>query len=154
MSDNMENKTQAILCDMCTGEDQRPAQKTCMKCEISMCVEHLKAHLTTPVLLQTHALTEPMAVFGIPKCPQHGKLLEYYCMDDLISVCVSCAIEDQHRLHNMKTFSTAHKELLEKLSTEQEPLLKKTSDNLVSVQKWDKTEGEKMIKRKFCTLAG
>ncbi|CAL8325632.1 unnamed protein product [Lota lota] len=113
----------AILCDMCTDEDRRAAMKTCMKCEISMCAQHLQPHLTAPVLLLSHPLTEPMAPgaegLGGTKCPQHGKLLEYYCLDDLTSVCVSCAIEDQHRLHNMKTLPKAHAELVGKLAEEE-----------------------------------
>lgn len=144
MSDNLQKEPQVILCDMCTEEDRKPARKTCMKCEISMCVQHLQAHLTTPVLLQTHPLTEPMALCGTTKCPLHGKLLEYYCLDDMTCVCVSCAIEDQHRLHNMKTFSTAHKELMEKLSAEQQALLVKTEDENVSLEKWEKSEREKL----------
>ncbi|XP_069375223.1 tripartite motif-containing protein 16 [Paralichthys olivaceus] len=144
MSDNQQKDTQqVILCDMCTEEDRKPARKTCMKCEISMCVQHLQVHLTTPVLLQTHPLTEPMAC-GTTKCPQHGKLLEYYCLDDMTCVCVSCAIEDQHRLHNMKTFSTAHKELMEKLTAEQKALRVKTDDENVSLEKWEKSEREKL----------
>lgn len=146
MSDNIQKDPQAILCDMCTEEDRTPAHKTCMKCEISMCVQHLQAHLTTPVLLQTHPLTEPMALCGTTKCPQHGKLLEYYCLDDMTCVCVSCAIEDQHRLHNMKTFSTAHKELMEKLTAEQQALLVKTDDENVSLEKWEKSEREKLAR--------
>ncbi|GAA6228150.1 tripartite motif-containing protein 16-like [Lates japonicus] len=145
MSENlMEEQKQVIVCDMCIGDDRKPARKTCMKCEISMCVQHLQAHLTTPVLLQTHPLTEPMSLCGTTKCPQHGKLLEYYCLDDMTCVCVSCAIEDQHRLHNMKTFSTAHKELMEKLKAEQEALLVKTDDENVSLEKWEKSEREKV----------
>ncbi|XP_073330736.1 uncharacterized protein [Pagrus major] len=144
MSDEIKKELQVILCDMCTGEDRKPARKTCMKCEISMCVQHLQAHLTTPVLLQTHPLTEPMELCGNTKCPQHGKLLEYYCLDDMTCVCVSCAIEDQHRLHNMKTFSTAHKELMEKLNTEQQALLVKTDDDNVSLEKWEKSERERL----------
>lgn len=142
MADNKEKDPQVILCDMCIEEDRKPARKTCMKCEISMCVQHLQAHLTTPVLLQTHPLTEPMALCGTTKCPQHGKLVEYYCLDDLTCVCVSCAIEDQHRLHNMKTFSTAHKELMEKLNTEQQALKVKTDDDNMSLEKWEKSERE------------
>uniref|UniRef100_A0A3B5KPL6 Si:dkey-183c6.9 n=1 Tax=Xiphophorus couchianus TaxID=32473 RepID=A0A3B5KPL6_9TELE len=131
---------------MCTGEDRKAARKTCMKCEISMCVQHLEAHLTTPVLLQTHPLTEPMAIDGNTKCPQHEKLLEYYCLDDKTCVCVSCAIEDQHRLHNMKTFSTAHKELLEKLKAEEKDLQVKTEDDNMSLEKWEKSEREKLAR--------
>lgn len=144
MSDkNIPEDPRVILCDMCTGEDRKPARKTCMKCEISMCVQHLQAHLTTPVLLQTHPLTEPMALCGSTKCPQHGKLLEYYCLDDLTCVCVSCAIEDRHRVHNMKTFSTAHRELKEKLDAEQRAL--QTEENL-SLEKWKKSEREKVVR--------
>ncbi|KAM6895147.1 uncharacterized protein PEZ65_022655 [Lycodopsis pacificus] len=142
MSENLQKDPHVILCDMCTEEDRKPARKTCMKCEISMCVQHLQAHLTTPVLLQTHPLTEPMALCGTTKCPQHGKLLEYYCLDDMTCVCVSCAIEDQHRIHNMKTFSTAHRELTEKLNAEQQAL--KTGDENVSLEKWEKSEREKL----------
>ncbi|XP_074480489.1 uncharacterized protein LOC141761134 [Sebastes fasciatus] len=144
MSENLQKEPQVILCDMCTGEDRKAARKTCMKCEISMCVQHLQAHLTTPVLLQTHPLTEPMALCGTTKCPQHGKLLEYYCLDDMTCMCVSCAFEDQHRLHNMTTFSTAHKELMEKLHAEQQALLVKTDDEHVSLEKWEKSEREKL----------
>lgn len=120
-----------------------------MKCEISMCVQHLQAHLTTPVLLQTHPLTEPIAsgeggLAGTTKCPQHGKLLEYYCLDDLTCVCVSCAIEDQHRLHNMKTFSSAHKELREKVTAELQALEVKTDGENVSLEKWEQSEREKL----------
>jgi len=96
------------------------------------------------VLLQTHPLTEPMAIDGNTKCPQHGKLLEYYCLDDLICVCVSCAIEDQHRLHNMKTFPTAHRELMEKLRAEQQALQEKTDTKTDSLEKWEKSEREKV----------
>jgi len=106
-----------------------------------MCVQHLQAHVTTPVLLQTHPLTEPTDLCGT-KCPQHGKLLEYYCLDDMTLVCVSCAIEDQHRLHNMKTFSTAHKELTEQLNNEQQALLGKTDADNESLEKWEKSERE------------
>ncbi|XP_072315535.1 uncharacterized protein [Eucyclogobius newberryi] len=144
MDDLKPSDVLVIFCEMCPEEDRKPARKTCMKCEISMCVHHLQAHLTTPVLLQTHPLTEPMAFGGATKCPQHGKLVEYYCLDDLTCVCVSCAIEDQHRLHNLKTFSTAHKELLEKLLTDQKELLFKTDDDNLSLEKWEKKENTKV----------
>lgn len=140
------NDVPVIFCEMCPEENKEPARKTCMKCEISMCVQHLQAHLTTPVLLQTHPLTDPMASSGATKCPQHGKLMEYYCLADLTCVCVSCAIEDQHRLHNMKTFPTAHKELLERLSADQKELLRKTDDDNVSLDKWENKENKKITK--------
>lgn len=142
MSEHLGLSQRAILCDMCPDKDRKPAQKTCLKCEICMCAEHLKPHLTTPVLLQTHLLTEPVALDSTTKCPQHGKLMEYYCLDDLTCVCVSCAIEDQHRLHNMKTFSTAHKELKEKVVAEQKALQTRTRN--VRLKEWERKETEKV----------
>lgn len=143
MSGRPRKELGVILCDMCADNDRKPAQKTCMKCEIAMCEEHLKPHLTTAVLLQTHPLTEPVALDAATKCPQHGKLLEYYCLDDLTCVCVSCAIEDQHRLHNMKTFSTARKELKEKLIRQQRALLTKAGQRDANLEEWMKVENEK-----------
>ncbi|KAL6118486.1 uncharacterized protein ACO6RY_03280 [Pungitius sinensis] len=131
---------------MCT-EDRKLARKTFMKCEISTCVQHLQAHLTTPVFLQTHHLTEPMPLCGSTKCPQHGKLLEYYCLNDLTCVCVSCAIEDRQRIHNMKTFSMAHRELKEKLDAEQQALQAVGSGvENVSLEEWEKGEREEVVR--------
>ena len=117
----IKQEFQPVLCDMCLDKPM-PALKTCLKCEISMCAQHLQAHLTTPVLLQTHPLTKPITPGGLSsgavRCPEHGKLLEYYCLDDRTCVCVSCSIEDRHRLHNMKTLPSAHKVLVEKLREE------------------------------------
>lgn len=107
-------------------EVKTPALKTCLKCEVSMCAQHLQTHLTTPVLLQTHALTSPVQAGSTgqmaSKCSAHGKLVEYYCLDDHVLVCMSCAIEEEHRLHNMKTLPTAHLELVDKLNEEMKTL--------------------------------
>ncbi|KAK2913612.1 hypothetical protein Q8A67_002011 [Cirrhinus molitorella] len=48
-----------VSCDLCV-EVNTLALKTCLKCEVSMCAQHLQTHLTTPVLLQTHPLTNPV----------------------------------------------------------------------------------------------
>ncbi|XDV18592.1 hypothetical protein PO909_024251 [Leuciscus waleckii] len=114
-----------VSCDLCV-EVKTPALKTCLKCEISMCAQHLQTHLTTTVLLQTHPLTNPVESGSssqmASKCSAHGKLVEYYCLDDRVLVCVSCAIEEGHRLHNMKTLQTAYLELVDQLKKELETL--------------------------------
>lgn len=112
-----------VSCDLCV-EVKTLALKTCLKCEISMCAQHLQTHLTTPVLLQTHPLTNPVKSGSssqmASKCTAHGKLVEYYCLDDHVLVCMSCAIEEGHRLHNMKTLQTAYLELVDQLKEESE----------------------------------
>nr|XP_015195105.1 PREDICTED: zinc-binding protein A33-like [Lepisosteus oculatus] len=106
----------AVLCDMCL-DGPTSALKTCLKCEISMCAAHLQPHLSTPALIRTHPLAEPTAARDLAsrKCPEHGKLLEYYCYADRACACVSCAIEGPHRQHNMRSFPTARKELVKGL---------------------------------------
>ncbi|XP_045068136.1 E3 ubiquitin-protein ligase TRIM7 [Coregonus clupeaformis] len=148
---------QAVVCDMCV-DDKKPALKTCMKCEMSMCAQHLEPHLTVPLLLQTHTLTEPIApgaggIGAATKCPHHGKILEYYCLDDLTSACMSCAIDDQHRVHNMKTLPKAHKELGEKLKEEQKALAQRESQSLELVR-WDKEQRERLASSSVRLIEG
>ncbi|XP_056317264.1 E3 ubiquitin-protein ligase TRIM11 [Danio aesculapii] len=131
-----------VSCDLCV-EVKTPALKTCLKCEISMCAQHLQTHLTTPVLLQTHALTSPVQAGSsgqiASKCSAHGKLVEYYCLDDHVLVCMSCAIEKGHRLHNMKTLPTAHLELVDKLN-EEKKTLEQRKKQAKQLEMWHKNQ--------------
>ncbi|XP_051984646.1 E3 ubiquitin-protein ligase TRIM11 [Xyrauchen texanus] len=134
-----------VMCDLCV-EGETLALKTCLKCEVSMCALHLQPHLTSPVLLQTHPLTKPVlpASTGqvVSRCSAHGKLVEYYCLDDHVLVCMSCAIEDGHRLHNMKTLQTAHKDLVGKLREEFKALAER-QDQANNLESWNK--GQRQI---------
>uniref|UniRef100_A0A8C7IIW8 B box-type domain-containing protein n=1 Tax=Oncorhynchus kisutch TaxID=8019 RepID=A0A8C7IIW8_ONCKI len=125
--------SQAIVCDLCT-EDRKPALKTCIKCEMSMSLGAGGVGLAT-------------------KCPHHVKILEYYCLDDLTSVCMSCAIEDQHRIHNMKTLPKAHKELREKLKEEQKALAKRENQSL-KLRRWDKEQRERLASSSIRLIEG
>lgn len=49
------------------------AVKTCLKCEVSMCQEHLKPHLELPAF-RMHPLTEPMNDFWKRKCRDHDEI--------------------------------------------------------------------------------
>ncbi|XP_062372769.1 tripartite motif-containing protein 16-like [Sardina pilchardus] len=136
VKDERKQEFHPVLCDICL-DAQVPAMKTCLKCEISMCAQHLQAHLTTPILLQTHPLTKPTAPGALSSCcPEHGKLLEYYCLDDCTCVCVSCSIEGQHRLHDKKTLPRAHKVLVEKLREELKELAEREKQGKV-LKSWE-----------------
>lgn len=54
------------------------AVKTCLKCEVSMCQEHVKPHLELPAFRE-HPLTEPMNDFWKRKCPDHDEIYRYVC---------------------------------------------------------------------------
>lgn len=142
------SKKHFVSCDLCV-EVKTPALKTCLKCEISMCAQHLQTHLTTPVLLQTHPLTNPVKSGSssqmASKCSVHGKLVEYYCLDDRVLVCMSCAIEERHRLHNMKTLQTAHVELASQLKEEIKTLAQK-KNQAKQLGKWHKYQMQDLEK--------
>lgn len=87
------------------GDKQEPAAaaasmfavKTCLKCEVSMCQEHVKPHLELPAFRE-HPLTEPMNDFWKRKCPDHDEIYRYeacehiYCSVNILKrwVCFSC----------------------------------------------------------------
>nr|XP_046237129.1 E3 ubiquitin/ISG15 ligase TRIM25 [Scatophagus argus]XP_046237130.1 E3 ubiquitin/ISG15 ligase TRIM25 [Scatophagus argus]XP_046237131.1 E3 ubiquitin/ISG15 ligase TRIM25 [Scatophagus argus]XP_046237132.1 E3 ubiquitin/ISG15 ligase TRIM25 [Scatophagus argus]XP_046237133.1 E3 ubiquitin/ISG15 ligase TRIM25 [Scatophagus argus]XP_046237134.1 E3 ubiquitin/ISG15 ligase TRIM25 [Scatophagus argus] len=86
------------------------AVKTCLKCEVSMCQEHVKPHLELPAFRE-HLLTEPMNDFWKRKCPDHDEIYRYYCMDDKVCVCNACTIEGGHLGHTIKTLRNTMKDL-------------------------------------------
>ncbi|XP_060922313.1 E3 ubiquitin/ISG15 ligase TRIM25 [Limanda limanda] len=86
------------------------AVKTCLKCEVSMCQEHVKPHLELPAFCE-HPLTEPIFDFWKRKCPAHDEIYRYYCMDDKVCVCNACTIEGEHSGHTMKTLKNTMKDL-------------------------------------------
>lgn len=49
------------------------AIKTCLKCEVSMCQNHLKPHLELPAFRE-HPLTDPMQDFWKRKCLDHDEI--------------------------------------------------------------------------------
>ncbi|KAF0021474.1 hypothetical protein F2P81_026273 [Scophthalmus maximus] len=53
--------------------ESRFAVKTCLKCEVSMCQEHVKPHLELPAFCE-HPLTEPIDDFWKRKCPAHDEI--------------------------------------------------------------------------------
>nr|XP_020442491.1 E3 ubiquitin/ISG15 ligase TRIM25-like [Monopterus albus]XP_020442492.1 E3 ubiquitin/ISG15 ligase TRIM25-like [Monopterus albus] len=86
------------------------AVRTCLKCEVSMCQEHVKPHLELPAFYE-HPLTEPINNLWKRKCPNHDEIYRYYCMDDKVYVCHACTIEGEHLGHTMKTLRNMMKDL-------------------------------------------
>ncbi|KAM4612122.1 E3 ubiquitin/ISG15 ligase TRIM25 isoform 1-T2 [Polymixia lowei] len=86
------------------------AVKTCLKCEVSMCQEHVKPHLELPAFRE-HPLTEPLDDFRKRKCLDHDEIYRYYCMDDKVCVCNACTIEGGHSGHTIKTLKNTMKDL-------------------------------------------
>uniref|UniRef100_A0A3Q3XK79 Uncharacterized protein n=1 Tax=Mola mola TaxID=94237 RepID=A0A3Q3XK79_MOLML len=100
----------ANISDDYRRRDGFPAASTCLKCEVSMCQEHVKPHLELSVFRE-HPLTEPVNDLGKRKCPDHEEMYRYYCMDDKVCVCNACTIEGGHSGHTIKTLRNTMKDL-------------------------------------------
>ncbi|XP_048862821.1 zinc-binding protein A33-like isoform X2 [Brienomyrus brachyistius] len=89
-------ESSGVVCDVCVGE-QLDAVKTCLQCLSSYCDSHVQEHL---IRYEEHELVSPL---GNPKdgiCEVHSKLLEMFCREDDMCVCVLCA-EVDHKMHHL-----------------------------------------------------
>ncbi|KAG7221474.1 hypothetical protein INR49_002449, partial [Caranx melampygus] len=86
--------TSDVSCDICHRENSA-AVKSCLTCQVSYCETHLTPHLQDPVMM-THRLTDPATFSHL--CRIHNKLLDFFCKEDQMPVCVKCT-EKEHRHH-------------------------------------------------------
>nr|XP_046184594.1 E3 ubiquitin/ISG15 ligase TRIM25-like isoform X1 [Oncorhynchus gorbuscha]XP_046184595.1 E3 ubiquitin/ISG15 ligase TRIM25-like isoform X1 [Oncorhynchus gorbuscha]XP_046184596.1 E3 ubiquitin/ISG15 ligase TRIM25-like isoform X1 [Oncorhynchus gorbuscha] len=121
------------------------AVKTCLKCEVSMCQEHVKAHLELPAFRE-HPLTEPLGDLRKRKCPEHDEMYRYYCMDDSMCVCNACTIEGGHAGHTIKTLKNTMKGLKGILETQLQKVDRKLSKAEKTLQE---QKVEEQINKKF-----
>ncbi|XP_073492196.1 E3 ubiquitin/ISG15 ligase TRIM25-like [Aquarana catesbeiana] len=126
-STQQKEESGEVLCTYCV-DSSTAAVKTCQHCETSMCDKHLRAHNKTV----DHVLVEPTSSFSSKKCPIHKKLLEYYCSEDAVCLCVSCCLVGKHKGHEMELLEEALEKkkvklrnVLEKLTTIKETTEKK-----------------------------
>ncbi|XP_053305858.1 E3 ubiquitin/ISG15 ligase TRIM25-like [Spea bombifrons] len=112
-----------IQCTYCI-HSQVPASKTCLLCEASLCEEHLKVHSKS----EEHVITEPTTSFDKQKCSVHRKVLEYYCPEDAVCICVSCSLAGEHRGHQVETLNEASEKKKEKLRNVLEKLTSKREE--------------------------
>ncbi|AWP04559.1 putative E3 ubiquitin/ISG15 ligase TRIM25-like [Scophthalmus maximus] len=83
-----QEQTKSVYCDCCPGK-KALATQTCLKCEVSMCTEHVKGHLELPAFTG-HPLER--------KCPQHGgEVPRYYCNTSRRYICNMCALESKQQ---------------------------------------------------------
>nr|DBA27453.1 TPA: hypothetical protein GDO54_007944 [Pyxicephalus adspersus] len=119
-------ETTEILCTHCIGSPV-PALQSCLHCEASLCADHLQVHTKSP----EHILTKPTNSFQDYKCPTHQKILDLYCCEDELCICLKCHLEE-HKAHQVlhfhEEFHRSKKKLeyfLEILSSESEEIQKR-----------------------------
>ncbi|XP_034047882.1 LOW QUALITY PROTEIN: probable E3 ubiquitin-protein ligase TRIML1 [Thalassophryne amazonica] len=87
-----------VLCDVCP-EAKLKALKSCLVCLMSYCETHLDPHLTRSGL-KRHQLIDPVEDLEGRMCEKHDKLLELFCKNEQMCVCMLCTILD-HKSHDV-----------------------------------------------------
>ncbi|TDG99579.1 hypothetical protein EPR50_G00195640 [Perca flavescens] len=78
------------------------ALKSCLGCLTSYCEAHLEPHLRVPSLMR-HKLIDPLENLQERMCEKHEKILEFFCRDEQVCICLLCR-ETDHKYH--ETVST------------------------------------------------
>lgn len=125
-----EPRRAKVFCDHCIDE-RTAAVKTCLKCEVSLCSRHLQRHHEKESF-RAHSVVEPLKEVEKRNCPVHFCPLEYFCSDDMTSLCATCFVEGHHQSHDVLTFCVAEEEMRRALDTRNK-VLQLLSDSTASL---------------------
>uniref|UniRef100_A0A8B9HYR2 Si:dkey-29p10.4 n=1 Tax=Astyanax mexicanus TaxID=7994 RepID=A0A8B9HYR2_ASTMX len=107
----------SVLCHYCSSREQRAAVKTCLVCGASMCPEHLRVHLESPVF-QSHPLVPAVEDVSPWRCQEHQEMNRIYCRPCGVCVCTVCTVIGSHKDHACISIREAEKVLRATLSNE------------------------------------
>ncbi|KAM7378856.1 hypothetical protein PAMP_004451 [Pampus punctatissimus] len=148
----MEQATKSVYCDFCP-EKTTLAMKTCLKCELSLCEEHVKDHLKLPVFTG-HPLVKTLGDLQERKCPQHeDEVLRYYCNTSRRYICNMCALESKQLNLTTETSTKLRRQLTEYMD-QRFNLLKdqitESTDSFKKLQKYLQQEKQKANPKDSC----
>ncbi|XP_029290730.1 LOW QUALITY PROTEIN: E3 ubiquitin/ISG15 ligase TRIM25 [Cottoperca gobio] len=106
-----------VPCHYCPRSRFQHAVKTCLVCGASMCTEHLRPHLDSPVF-RNHTLVPPMEDFSPWRCQEHQEMNHIYCRQCKVCVCTVCTVIGLHRDHVCISIREAERELRGNLKDE------------------------------------
>ncbi|XP_078470905.1 tripartite motif-containing protein 16-like [Lampetra planeri] len=119
-----------VFCDHCP-EGKTHAVKTCLKCKMSFCTEHLAPHLER-AKLKDHVLVSPDVA---RKCNRHKEELKFYCKQDVSFVCTICINAGDHRGHQVITLEYEHRTRKNKVGEETRAVEEKRREAKASVRR-------------------
>lgn len=102
--------TSPLPCHYCPCSGQLSAVKTCLVCGASMCAEHLRPHLDSPVF-QNHTLVAPVEDISSWRCLEHQEMNRIFCRPCGVCVCTVCTVIGSHRDHACISIREAEREL-------------------------------------------
>lgn len=111
------NRNKPVPCNYCPKLGYQSAVKTCLVCGASMCAEHLRPHLDSPVF-QNHTLVPPIEDISPWRCHEHQEINRIYCRQCGVCVCTVCTVIGSHRDHVCISIREAEKELRGNLKEE------------------------------------
>ncbi|XP_030641538.1 E3 ubiquitin/ISG15 ligase TRIM25 [Chanos chanos] len=129
-----QNDESFVPCHYCSSSLQRLAVKTCLICGASMCPEHLRAHLESPVF-QSHPLVPAVNDISPWRCVEHQEMNRIYCRQCSVCVCTVCTVIGSHKEHTCVGIKEAERELrstlkdeMKKIQANEKAVLKKISE--------------------------
>ncbi|KAM3604561.1 uncharacterized protein V6R79_013022 [Siganus canaliculatus] len=129
-----EEEKKSVYCDCCLLT-KTLAIKTCLKCEVSLCEEHLKDHLELPVFTG-HPLVQPLGDLMERRCPQHeDAVLRYYCTASRRYICNLCAVEDKQRSLLNETSEVLRRKLTDHVDKRFDMVKKRMTESYECVKK-------------------
>lgn len=99
-----------VPCHYCPKSSCHLAVKTCLVCGASMCTDHLRPHLESPVF-KSHTLVPPVEDISSWRCQEHHEINRIYCRQCGVCVCTVCTVIGSHRNHVCISIREAEKEL-------------------------------------------
>ncbi|XP_039529485.1 E3 ubiquitin/ISG15 ligase TRIM25 isoform X3 [Pimephales promelas] len=75
-----------MQCDTCM---EAKAVKTCLTCMASYCEDHVRPHHENAIF-RAHQLSDPLPDLMERLCSDHGKLMEFYCVQHQSCICTNC----------------------------------------------------------------
>ncbi|XP_073479231.1 E3 ubiquitin/ISG15 ligase TRIM25-like [Aquarana catesbeiana] len=118
-----------VFCTHCVDYPV-PAVRSCLHCEVSLCDKHLRVHKKSP----EHILIDPILSVESRKCSVHKKILEYYCTEDDLCICMSCYTIGEHQGHQVEMLDEASGKKKKKLRNVLQKLLTKREEMEERVQ--------------------
>ncbi|XP_021266582.1 E3 ubiquitin/ISG15 ligase TRIM25-like isoform X2 [Numida meleagris] len=135
-------KGEMVPCDLCLDKPQ-PAVKMCLICDASLCQAHLDKH-SARASQRDHVLVE-VGMGGLTeerRCQEHGKVLEYFCQDERLFICVLCSIAGCHKGHRILTLKEAHDKKLDDLSCTMDRLQGYRSDLSAALEELQRNKNQ------------
>lgn len=106
-----------VPCHYCPSPGQLSAVKTCLVCGASMCPEHLRPHLESPVF-RSHSLVPAVEDISPWRCQEHQEMNRIYCEHCAVCVCTVCTVIGSHRDHTCVSIREAERDLRGNLKEE------------------------------------